>query len=262
MAEGMASGGASEGVPARGPGFRPGSRPPRAPLAPPVFTLRKHTGVRNFLQPLVATHTSPAAPVGGMAPAAAGGAGRRGAAAPPPARARALLFSSLLAGAPARAPARGRAGAGGGGLARAAEGEGEAGATPGGFVPLDQITMEEGEYQSESDRLRAAEKFMVKGDGAAECSSCGYKYTPENGDPDYPVAYGTLFADLPGDWACPICGAPPAKFKESGVVVAGFAENQGYGFGGNELTGESKLLLIYGALAFFVALFLGGYLLD
>ena len=152
-------------------------------------------------------------------------------------------------------------GAGGGGLARAAEGE-EAGATPGGFVPLDQITMEEGEYQSESDRLRAAEKFMVKGDGAAECSSCGYKYTPENGDPDYPVAYGTLFADLPGDWACPICGAPPAKFKESGVVVAGFAENQGYGFGGNELTGESKLLLIYGALAFFVALFLGGYLLD
>ena len=116
--------------------------------------------------------------------------------------------------------------------------------------------MEEGEYQSESDRLRAAEKFMVKGDGAAECSSCGFKYRPEDGDPDYPVAGGTLFADLPGDWACPICGAPPAKFKESGVVVAGFAENQGYGFGGNELTGESKLLLIYGALAFFVALFL------
>lgn len=41
-------------------------------------------------------------------------------------------------------------------------------------------------------------------------------------------------------------------------VVAGFAENQQYGLGTNSMTGEQKSLLIYGALALFFILFLGG----
>jgi len=41
-------------------------------------------------------------------------------------------------------------------------------------------------------------------------------------------------------------------------VVAGFAENQQYGLGTNSMTGEQKSLLIYGALAVFFILFLGG----
>jgi hypothetical protein len=41
-------------------------------------------------------------------------------------------------------------------------------------------------------------------------------------------------------------------------VVAGFAENQQYGLGTNSMTGEQKSLLIYGVLALFFILFLGG----
>jgi hypothetical protein len=36
----------------------------------------------------------------------------------------------------------------------------------------------------------------------------------------------------------------------------------GYGLGSNSMTGEQKSLLIYGALTFFFALFISGYLLD
>ena len=45
-------------------------------------------------------------------------------------------------------------------------------------------------------------------------------------------------------------------------TIAGFEENQTYGFGTNTMTGDSKNLLIFGGLAAFFILFLGGYLLD
>ena len=38
--------------------------------------------------------------------------------------------------------------------------------------------------------------------------------------------------------------------------------NQGYGLGTNSMSGGEKSVLIYGALAIFFTLFLGGYLLD
>lgn len=38
------------------------------------------------------------------------------------------------------------------------------------------------------------------------CLVCGYVYDPaENG--------GVAFADLPDDWACPMCGADKSAFK-------------------------------------------------
>ena len=45
----------------------------------------------------------------------------------------------------------------------------------------------------EIEELRAQEKFMKVGTGEADCLSCGYKYDPKAGDPDYPVAPGTKF---------------------------------------------------------------------
>ena len=57
-------------------------------------------------------------------------------------------------------------------------------------------------------------------------------------------------------------GADKTKFKNLGKQVAGFAQNQGYGLGTNSMTGGEKSLLIYGALALFFALFLGGYLRE
>jgi rubredoxin len=45
------------------------------------------------------------------------------------------------------------------------------------------------------------------------CEVCGYVYDPEVGDPDNGVDPGTAFADLPADWACPVCGADKDSFS-------------------------------------------------
>lgn len=43
---------------------------------------------------------------------------------------------------------------------------------------------------------------------------CGYIYDPEEGDIENGIPPGTLFEDLPADWACPICGASKEDFEE------------------------------------------------
>ena len=47
------------------------------------------------------------------------------------------------------------------------------------------------------------------------CLLCGYVYDPAEGDPANGVAPGTDFADVPGDWACPLCGAGKDQFEEA-----------------------------------------------
>ena len=47
------------------------------------------------------------------------------------------------------------------------------------------------------------------------CSVCGYVYDPDDGDPGNGVAPGTAFADLPGDWVCPVCGVGKDQFEEA-----------------------------------------------
>eukprot|EP01024_Parvocaulis_polyphysoides_P039594 TRINITY_DN35822_c1_g1_i5.p2 TRINITY_DN35822_c1_g1~~TRINITY_DN35822_c1_g1_i5.p2 ORF type:complete len:190 (-),score=33.46 TRINITY_DN35822_c1_g1_i5:92-628(-) len=113
-----------------------------------------------------------------------------------------------------------------------------------------------------ADELRAQEEFMVVNKGEAECVNCQYTYKPADGDPNFPIAKGTLFEDIPEDWQCPGCGSPKSTFKLTRKVVAGFAANQGYGLGTNAWTGDQKLLVIYGSLLFFFALFISGYFLD
>jgi rubredoxin len=46
-----------------------------------------------------------------------------------------------------------------------------------------------------------------------ECP-CGYVYDPAKADPDNGVAPGTAWEDLPGDWSCPMCGAPRDAFEK------------------------------------------------
>ena len=43
---------------------------------------------------------------------------------------------------------------------------------------------------------------------------CGYVYDPAAGDPDNGIGAGTAFADLPDDWACPLCGATKDNFTK------------------------------------------------
>lgn len=45
------------------------------------------------------------------------------------------------------------------------------------------------------------------------CDKCGYVYDPAQGDPDAGIKPGTPFANLPKDWACPLCGAGKEEFS-------------------------------------------------
>ena len=45
------------------------------------------------------------------------------------------------------------------------------------------------------------------------CTSCGFIYDPEEGDPDGGIPPGTAFTDIPDDWFCPVCGARKRDFE-------------------------------------------------
>lgn len=112
------------------------------------------------------------------------------------------------------------------------------------------------------DPRRFEEKFAVLNTGIHECRSCGYRYDQAAGDPSYPVPPGLPFSQLPDDWRCPTCGAAQSFFESKSVEIAGFAENQQFGLGGNSLTSGQKGLLIYGSLFLGFLFFLSGYFLQ
>ena len=45
------------------------------------------------------------------------------------------------------------------------------------------------------------------------CTSCGFIYDPDEGDPDGGIPPGTPFDQIPDDWFCPVCGARKADFE-------------------------------------------------
>lgn len=47
-----------------------------------------------------------------------------------------------------------------------------------------------------------------------QCLVCKYIFDPEIGDLESDIAAGTDYADLPEDWACPVCGATKDMFEE------------------------------------------------
>lgn len=127
----------------------------------------------------------------------------------------------------------------------------------------DAIATEERELtekEKEIARLRAAEKFMKKDTGDALCKTCGYKYKWEEGAMPM-VPKKTPFALVPDSFACPNCKSPKAFFEPEQIEIAGFADNQAYGFGTNTWTESQKSNVIFGGLAFFILLLLSGYAL-
>ncbi|MGN0556538.1 MAG: rubredoxin [Acutalibacteraceae bacterium] len=46
------------------------------------------------------------------------------------------------------------------------------------------------------------------------CNVCGWIYDEAAGDPDNGIAPGTAWADLPDDFACPLCGVGKDDFSE------------------------------------------------
>lgn len=118
------------------------------------------------------------------------------------------------------------------------------------------------EKQKEIDRLRAAEKFITVDKGAFECTACSYLYEPDKGAKQAGVAPGTAFEDLSSTFVCPVCRSPKNRFVSKKMIIAGFADNQTYGFGSNAMTGGQKSALIYGGLLLCFLLLLSGYALN
>ena len=115
--------------------------------------------------------------------------------------------------------------------------------------------------QKEILALKAAEKFMMKDTGDAVCKTCGYKYKWEVGAaPQVPKK--TPWELVPESFSCPNCKSPKAFFEPDQIEIAGFADNQAYGFGTNTWTEEQKSFAIFGGLGAFFALLLGGYALN
>jgi len=46
------------------------------------------------------------------------------------------------------------------------------------------------------------------------CSICGYVYDEAAGEPDSGIQPGTTWENVPGDFACPLCGAGKDEFSE------------------------------------------------
>ena len=121
----------------------------------------------------------------------------------------------------------------------------------------EQLTPE----QKKAQTLRDQEKFMVRETGNMECSVCGYIYKEDEGD-NRRLPPGTPWDSIADNWRCPDCGAPKEAFQMSLVTIPGFEVNQGYGFGGNAMTGDQKTGLIFGGLVVFFLVFMSGYLLE
>ena len=51
-----------------------------------------------------------------------------------------------------------------------------------------------------------------------QCFFCGFVYDEEFGWPDEGIAAGTLWDDIPEDWACPECGVAKSEFQMMELV--------------------------------------------
>ena len=47
------------------------------------------------------------------------------------------------------------------------------------------------------------------------CSVCGFIYDEAEGYPEGGIAPGTLWADVPADFECPVCGVAKEMFEKA-----------------------------------------------
>mmetsp|Transcript_39267 Transcript_39267/g.39758 ORF Transcript_39267/g.39758 Transcript_39267/m.39758 type:complete len:201 (-) Transcript_39267:347-949(-) len=116
--------------------------------------------------------------------------------------------------------------------------------------------------QKKADELRAQEVFIQKPTGRHRCMNCDWEYDEDKGDVAViggQIAAGTEFLNLPSNWRCPTCRASKDSFEAISIEIPGFEVNQGYGFGGNSLSGDEKSGLVFGGLAVMAVLMIAGY---
>mmetsp|Transcript_48687 Transcript_48687/g.139186 ORF Transcript_48687/g.139186 Transcript_48687/m.139186 type:complete len:192 (-) Transcript_48687:76-651(-) len=123
------------------------------------------------------------------------------------------------------------------------------------------VVVEDAEEEENPDLAPPeAEVFLQRETGNHVCGNCGWEYSAFWGFEDY--APGTAFKDLPSNFRCPECRVSKDQFKVVVEEVAGFADNQDYGFGFNTWTAGQKNIIIWGGLGVGFFALLGGYLLD
>jgi len=128
--------------------------------------------------------------------------------------------------------------------------------------PMDEATRIMRAKMKKVQQLKSQEVFIQKSTGKHQCTTCDWEFDETKGDAYMiggMVQPGTAFVELPSNWRCPTCRASKDNFNEITEEIPGFEVNQGYGFGGNSMTGGEKSGAIFGALFFFFVLFIGGY---
>jgi len=128
--------------------------------------------------------------------------------------------------------------------------------------PVDEATRIMLEKMKKVKELKSQEVFIKRSTGKHQCTTCDWEFDEVKGDA-YMIGGlikpGTTFTELPSNWRCPACRASKDNFKEITEEIPGFEVNQGYGFGGNSMTGGEKSGAIFGGLFVFFVLFIGGY---
>jgi rubredoxin len=127
---------------------------------------------------------------------------------------------------------------------------------------LDDATRAMMEKSKRADELRSQEVFMKKSTGKHKCTNCDWEFDETKGDSIMiggMIKPGTTFKELPSNWRCPVCRASKDSFDEVLVEIPGFEVNQGYGLGTNSWSAGQKNGVIFGGLAIFFILFIGGY---
>ena len=78
------------------------------------------------------------------------------------------------------------------------------------------------------------------------CRACGLVYDEARGDPDGGLAPGTRFADIPDDWACPICGVTKADFEpyDDVPLLRRSAHSAGSAFGAGGQRGDPGVVIV------------------
>ncbi|GFP76160.1 acyl-CoA dehydrogenase family protein [Clostridium fungisolvens] len=86
------------------------------------------------------------------------------------------------------------------------------------ILPILTTALDNGEPKKDAPPMKKMKKVIQKKIAHAwkhfVCNGCGYEYDPAVGDTEGEVAPGTIFENIPEEWACPACGEEKTMFIE------------------------------------------------
>ncbi|GKU24984.1 acyl-CoA dehydrogenase family protein [Clostridium folliculivorans] len=86
------------------------------------------------------------------------------------------------------------------------------------ILPLLTAALDNGEPKKAAPPMKKMKKIIQKKVAHAwkhyVCNGCGYEYDPAMGDTEGEITPGTIFENIPEEWACPSCGEEKTMFIE------------------------------------------------